>query len=127
MQGMADLTLKKIEEIAPYAGPNAIPGMRFRPAARALGITAWGMNVFEIDPGCEKYPEHDHLKDGQEEVYVVLRGSATLRSGGRDYPLETGAMIRVPPSEKRKISPGPQGATVLALGATPGKAYEPRR
>jgi mannose-6-phosphate isomerase-like protein (cupin superfamily) len=126
MQGMTALTLKKIEEIAPYAGPNAIPGMRFRPAARALGVSAWGMNVFEIDPGCEKYPEHDHQKDGQEEVYVVLRGSATLRSGGRDYLLETGAMIRVPPSEKRKITPGPQGVTVLALGATPGKAYEPR-
>jgi mannose-6-phosphate isomerase-like protein (cupin superfamily) len=127
MSGMADLTLKKIEEIVPYAGPNTIPGIRFRPAALALGVTAWGMNVIEIDPGCEKYPEHDHLKDGQEEVYVVLRGSATLHSGGRDHLLETGAMIRVPPSERRKITPGPQGATVLALGATPGKAYEPRR
>jgi mannose-6-phosphate isomerase-like protein (cupin superfamily) len=85
------------------------------------------MNVLEIDPGCDRYPEHDHLKDGQEEVYVVLRGSATLHSGGRDYPLEAGAMICVPPSERRKINPGPQGVTVLALGATPGKAYEPRR
>jgi mannose-6-phosphate isomerase-like protein (cupin superfamily) len=127
MRDMADLTLMKIEEIAPYAGPNAIPGMRFRPAARALGVTAWGMNVLEIDPGCEKYPEHDHLKDGQEEVYVVLRGSATLRCGGRDQPLETGAMVRVPPSERRKITPGPQGVTVLALGGTPGHAYPPRR
>jgi mannose-6-phosphate isomerase-like protein (cupin superfamily) len=124
---MSNLTMMKIEEIAAYGGPNAIPGIRFRPAAGALGVTAWGMNVLEIDPGCEKYPEHDHQKDGQEEVYVVLRGSATLRSGERDYPLETGAMIRVPPSEKRKITPGPRGVTVLALGATPGKAYEPRR
>ena len=124
---MTDLTLKKIEEIVPYAGPNAIPGIRFRPAAHALGVSAWGMNVIEIDPDCEKYPEHDHLKDGQEEVYVVLRGSATLHSGGREHLLETGAMIRVPPSERRKITPGTQGATILALGATPGKAYEPRR
>ena len=124
---MADITLKKIEEIAPYAGPHAIPGMRFRPAARALGVTAWGMNVFDIDPGCALYPEHDHQKDGQEEVYVLLKGSATLQSGGREFKLEPGTLIRVPPSEKRKIVPGPQGATVLALGATPGKAYEPRK
>jgi mannose-6-phosphate isomerase-like protein (cupin superfamily) len=85
------------------------------------------MNVIEIDSDCEMYPEHDHLGDGQEEVYVVLRGTATLRSGGRDHLLEPGTMVRVPPSERRKIMPGPQGVTVLALGATPGKAYEPRR
>jgi hypothetical protein len=75
-----DLKVQSIDEIAPYSGPNSIPGMRFRPAARALGVTAWGMNVIEIDAGCEKYPEHDHQKDGQEEVYVVLRGSATLHT-----------------------------------------------
>jgi mannose-6-phosphate isomerase-like protein (cupin superfamily) len=114
------------------AGENPDPGRNrqwFQPG-RSIGatqVTAWGMNVIEIDSGCATYPEHDHLKDGQEEVYLVLRGSATLRSCGRDYLLETGAMIRVPPSERRKITPGPQCATVLALGATPGKAYEPRR
>jgi hypothetical protein len=37
---------------------------------------------------------HDHRVDGQEEVYVVLRDGVTLRSGGRDYPLETGARTR---------------------------------
>jgi hypothetical protein len=57
---MSDLTLKRIEEIAAYSGPDAVPGIRFRPAARALGVTAWGMNVLEVDPGCARYPEHDH-------------------------------------------------------------------
>lgn len=33
----------------------------------------------------------------------------------------------VGPNQKRKIVPGSEGARVLALGATPGKAYEPRR
>lgn len=36
-------------------------------------------------------------------------------------------LVRVGPSQKRKILPGPQGISVLAIGATPGKAYEPRR
>jgi hypothetical protein len=36
-------------------------------------------------------------------------------------------LVRVGPNQKRKILPGPQGAAVLAIGATPGKAYEPKR
>jgi len=123
---MSDVTVRTIEEVAPYDGPHAIPGIRFRAVARALGITAWGMNVFEIDAGITRYPEHDHLKDGQEEVYLALRGSATLHAGEESFALEPGTFVRVGPGQKRKILPGPEGVTVLALGATPGKAYEPR-
>src|SRR5438045_4077105 len=103
---MADVSVKKIEEVDYYKGDKAVPGIRFRPAGRALGVSAWGMNVIEIDPGCEKYPEHDHQKDGQEECYVVLRGSATLRAEGGEQQLEAGAMVRVPPHVKRKFIPG---------------------
>ena len=124
---MSDVESKRIEEIEAYAGPNAIPGIRFRPAARKLGVTAWGMNVIEIASGCSAYPEHDHVKDGQEEVYLCLRGGGTLHAGDADIALEPGTFVRVAPGQKRKILPGSAGITVLALGATPGKAYEPRR
>lgn len=124
---MIDVTVKRLEEVDPYSGPNAIPGIRFRPAGRALGISAWGMSLQELDSGCERYPEHDHVKDGQEEVYVILRGSATLRSEAQEWQLQAGALVRVGPQTKRKFIPGPQGVTLLAIGGTPGKAYEPRR
>ena len=39
---MADVTLKRVDEIEAYAGPRAIPGDPHAPAARALGITAVG-------------------------------------------------------------------------------------
>lgn len=124
---MSDVTSKRIEEIEPYAGPRAIPGIAFRPAARSLGVTAWGMNVIELGPDVAAYPEHDHAKDRQEEVYLVLRGAATLQADGREWPLEPGVLVRVGPDQRRKIVAGREGATVLAIGATPGKAYEPRR
>lgn len=106
-----------------YAGEGAIDGIRFRPAAATLGVTAWGMNVIEIDAGCEAYPEHDHVGDGQEEVYVVLRGSMTLRVDEAEHAAEAGALVRVPPAAKRKIVPGADGVAILAIGATPGRAY----
>ncbi len=124
---MSDVTVKRVDDIPPYAGPNVIPGIKFRPAARALGITAWGMNVLDLDARCTRYYEHDHLKDGQEEVYTVLRGSATLHVGDETWLLEPGVLVRVGPGTRRKIVTGPEPATVLAIGATPGQAYVPRK
>jgi mannose-6-phosphate isomerase-like protein (cupin superfamily) len=123
---MNDVTVKRVDELERYQGPHAIPGMQFLYAARDLGVTAWGMNVLKLEPHCGNYPEHDHTADGQEEVYVLLQGSATLWAGERQWPLEPGSLARVGPKLKRKIVPGPKGATVLAIGATPGKAYGSR-
>ena len=124
---MSEIKALTIEKIPYYQGPNAIPGIRFHMAARELGVTAWGMSVLEIDAGCTGYPEHDHERDGQEEVYVVLRGDGTIQATGDEIPLRTGMLVRVGHSQKRKIVPGPHGITVLAIGATPGKPYEPRQ
>jgi uncharacterized cupin superfamily protein len=123
---MSEIKARTIEEIPYYQGPNAVAGIRFRTAGRELGVTAWGMNVLEIEPGCAGYPEHDHVGDAQEEVYVVLRGDGTLDSAGDKIALTTGMLVRVGPSKKRKFLPGSQGITLLAVGATPGQAYRPR-
>ena len=120
---MTKVTIKRIADCAYYQGPNAISGIKFRSAGRELGVSAWGMNVLEIDAGCTGYPEHDHVKDGQEEVYVVLEGSGTLVTSDGEQMLETGMLIRVGPDAKRKILPGAAGIKVLAIGGTPGKAY----
>jgi quercetin dioxygenase-like cupin family protein len=122
---MNDITVTSLEEIAPYAGPNAIPGIRFRPARQALGVSSWGMNVIELDPRCTGYPEHDHASDGHEEVYVVLRGSIVLHAAGVERRLREGDFVRVAPGTRRKFVTQEQGATLLALGGTPGKPYTP--
>ena len=123
---MSDVQIKRIEEVEPYSGPNALEGIKFRPVGRALGVSAWGMNVIEIAPGTMVYPEHDHSGDGQEEVFLVVRGSATLRTGEEERILEEGSLVRLGPEEKRKWIPGESGVVLLGVGATPGKAYEPR-
>jgi uncharacterized cupin superfamily protein len=123
---MTDVKAKHFDEIPHYQGANTVPGIKFHTAGRELGVTAWGMNVLAIDPGCTGYPEHDHARDGQEEVYVVLRGSGTLKAGAEETPVGVGMLVRVGPEQVRKILAGPEGIVVLAIGATPGKAYAPR-
>jgi hypothetical protein len=41
------------------------------------------------------------------------------------YPLDQDHIARVGPAVKRKITAGPDGLRLLALGATPGEAYDP--
>ena len=115
---MADVLVKRFEELESYRG-------QFLYAGRGLGVTAWGMNILKLPPNWADYPHHDHLKDGQEEVYVVLEGSATLEAEGESWQLKPGMLARVGHRQKRKLVPGPEGVTILALGGTPGKVYQP--
>src|SRR5881397_2896040 len=116
---MADVTIKRLEDF------EAVFGGGMRRVRAGLGVTSFGLQVIELPPGFEMYPEHNHLHDEQEEVYTVLQGSVTLRVGGEEHHLEPGVFARVAPSEKRKLVTGDQGVRILAIGAVPGQPYEP--
>ena len=116
---MADYTAKKIGDI------EAIYGGGFKLARADLGVESFGMQILEMPPAYADYPEHDHAETGQEEVYVVLSGSAEIDVEGERVQLDPDTVIRVGPSAKRKITPGDQGVRLLALGGTPGGVYEP--
>jgi mannose-6-phosphate isomerase-like protein (cupin superfamily) len=62
---------------------------------------------------------------GQEEVYVALRGSGTLVVDDEQYPIDSEHIVRVGPGVVRKILASPDGLRLLALGGTPGEAYNP--
>ena len=116
---MADVTIKRIEDF------EAIFGGGLRRARSGLGVRSFGMQVEEFPPDASQYPEHDHSEDGMEEVYTALEGKAFLLVGGEEHVLEPGTFARVGPSETRKIITRDDGARILAIGAVPGKLYEP--
>jgi mannose-6-phosphate isomerase-like protein (cupin superfamily) len=118
---MADVTVKKIEELESYQSEG-----RFNYAGKSLGVTAWGMNLIRMPPNWKDYPDHDEAKSEQEEAYVVLEGAGKLVAGDQTWDLKPGILARVGPGQKRKILPGDQGLVVLALGGVPGKPYKPR-
>lgn len=113
-----DISVKRVEEMESYQGPG-VPKGQFVYAGKALGVTGWAMNLLNLPPNWQDYPDHDHVKNGQEEVYVVLKGSASLQAGGSTWRLEPGVIARVGPAQKRKILPGNEGVTILALGGKP--------
>jgi uncharacterized cupin superfamily protein len=114
---MSDVVVKRVEE---FDSPN---GGGFCRARAGLGVTSFGMQVENFPPHFEHFPEHDHLADGQEEVYTALSGSATLHADGSEHRLEPGVFARVGPGVSRKITTGDEPVRLLAIGATPGRPY----
>ena len=115
---MSSYTVKKIDEMdAAFGG-----GMRL--ARAALGVSSFGMQIEEFPPNFDQYPEHSHDEDGQEEVYVVLRGSAEIEIDGERIALDPDTIVRVGPGVSRRIFAGPEGVRILALGGVPGATYE---
>lgn len=115
---MADYTAKRIDDM------EAIFRGGFKRARAELGVESFGMQVIDMPPNLDGYPEHDHAESGQEEVFVVLRGGGEIEVDGERVPLDRDTIVRVGSSARRKLWPGDEGLRVLALGGVPGKAYE---
>jgi mannose-6-phosphate isomerase-like protein (cupin superfamily) len=93
-------------------------------AGAELGVRSFGMQVLDFPGGFSDYPEHDHAEDGQEEVYVVLRGRADFVIDGEEVTISEGEMLKVDAASTRKLEPGQDGVRVLAIGSTPGATYQ---
>lgn len=120
---MSDATVKRLDEMESFYG-----GMVTRARAE-LGITSWGIQVFDFPPNFDEYPNHHHGEGagdpGQEELYIPLTGSATLHLDGEQHELEPGVWARVGISQPRRIEPGADGLRCIVIGGTPESAFVP--
>jgi hypothetical protein len=76
-----DVTAAAIEEMEP------IHGGLVRRARATLGVSAWGMQVLDLPPGWDGYPEHNHdataFDPDQEEVYIPWLARRRSSQAGR--------------------------------------------
>jgi hypothetical protein len=94
---------------------------RFIPVRESLGISSFGINAITLGEDGTLINEHDEAGSGQEEVYVVLEGTAAFEIDGHTFDAPAGSFVSVRPEARRKAS---GDAIVLALGSTPGQVYE---
>jgi mannose-6-phosphate isomerase-like protein (cupin superfamily) len=100
------------------------PGGAVRFVRRELGVEAFGINWFELPPNFGGRL-HDERESGQEEVNVIVRGSGVYRVEGEEVPVAAGTFLRFDPGTTRVPIAGPDGLTMIAVGARRG-SYEPR-
>ena len=89
-----------------------------------LGLRGFGAQVIDLPPD-GRAPEHDETATGQEELYVVLRGSGAVVAGGERFAVDSERVVAVAPHVTRHLAAGPDGLRVLCVGGAPGCAYAP--
>lgn len=118
MRGYEVAQLDEIDEIDDGREP-------LRPIRHHFGIASFGINSWTgREAGDRIINEHDEADDGNEELYVVIRGRATFELDDERLNAPTGTLVYVRPGVKRTAFAEEPGTTILAAGGVPGKAYE---
>lgn len=127
-QGYVFSTLEELEP-APTLAPGAPNDGRQRfDVRRRFEITSFGVQAFRAPAEVDVVREHNESllgEDGQEELYIVMNGAATFEIDGETFDAPAGSLVQVRPSAQRKATAKDEGTTILVVGGTPGKAYEP--
>ncbi|HEX6699005.1 MAG TPA: cupin domain-containing protein [Solirubrobacteraceae bacterium] len=113
MSGYTVVNLKEVEDQAPKFG--YAPDLESRFARRALKLENSGLSYFRAAPGFRVPFGHHHSE--QEEVYVIVAGSARIKLDDEVVELGPWDAIRVPAQVTRALEGGPEGAEILAFGA----------
>ena len=94
---------------------------------RTLDIGAFGASAsYQAKAGEDVVGEHDELgpgADGQEELYVVVQGSATFTLDGEAIEAPQGTVFFVQPGATRKAVATSDETIVLSVGGRRGEAY----
>jgi uncharacterized cupin superfamily protein len=113
---MADYTvvnLKEVEDQAPKFGLS--PQLEARMARVALGLENSGVSYQRLAPDFRVPFGHKHKN--QEEIYVLVNGSARIKLDDEVVELKPFDAVRVPKDTMRGFEAGPEGAEFIAIGA----------
>ena len=105
--------LREVENQAPKFGMPEELDARF--ARRALEGETLGLSLMKLAPGFRIPFGHKH--EGQEEVYVVVRGSARIKVEDEVVELVEWDAMRFAKNTMRNVEAGPDGVEYLAFGA----------
>jgi mannose-6-phosphate isomerase-like protein (cupin superfamily) len=114
----------RLDAIEPVPGLDPAEAV-WKPIRAYFGITSFGTNAWVATEAGQCIVE-EHSEDGDEELYVVLRGQADFVVAGEHIDAPAGTFVYVRPAAVRTAFAKEPGTAVLAVGATPGETFEPR-
>ena len=114
MAGYTKTNLRSdVENVAPKFGMPSELEAHF--ARSAVGGQTLGLSLMKLAPNFRIPFAHKHA--GQEEVYVVVRGSARVKVEDEVVELGEWDAIRFDKDTMRNMEAGPEGVEYLAFGA----------
>jgi hypothetical protein len=118
---VTDYTVSHLDQIDEISD-GRVP---WRPVRHHLGITSFGVNAF-TGPNVGDLLINEHDEAGEhEELYLVHQGRARFEIDGKEVDAPTGTLVYAKPGVKRTAFAEEPETTLIAIGAEPGKAYEP--
>ena len=116
--GYEILALDDLDQV-PYRGSGEV----LRPLRRRLGFRPFGVNVWSAEAAGDKLiPPHEEAS-GHEELYVVVRGTASFTVGDETFDAPTGTLVHVPAGTFRVAIAAEAGTMVLVAGGKAGEAF----
>jgi quercetin dioxygenase-like cupin family protein len=119
---MANWAVDHLEDIRELHPVGECP---IRPVRHHFGITSFGVNAWTAKAAGERLINEHEEDPGNEELYIVIRGRATFELDGERREAGEGTFVFAAPNVKRTAFAEEAGTTVVAVGGTAGKAYEP--
>ena len=114
MSDYTHINLKEdVEDQAPNFGLS--PNLETRMARVPLGMENSGVSYIRIAPGFRIPFGHKHKQ--QEEVYVVVSGSARIKIEDEIRELKQWDAVRLHRDTVRGFEAGDEGAELIAIGA----------
>jgi hypothetical protein len=113
MAGYTALQLDEVQDQAPNLGlPNQV---ELRMARVPLNCEHCGLSYQRLGPDLRIPVGHNHKR--QEEIYVLVTGSARMKLGDDVVEMEPWTAVRVAPETMRGLEAGPDGAELILVGA----------
>jgi len=97
MSGYSIVRADDVDDV--YAGSD-VPG-EFRPLTRALGGEQLAATLIRVPPHSDFEQGTGHFHDEVEELYLVTRGTLTMRFGDDVRTIAPGTAVRVAPRTPR--------------------------
>ena len=102
----------------PYAGSD-VPG-EFRSLTEALGCSQVALTLIRVPPHSDFEQGTGHRHEQTEEVYLVTRGTLTMRLGDDVHEVGAGTAVRVAPETVRSHrNRGAEPVEVWAISRKP--------
>ena len=105
MSDYSHVNLTEVEDQAPNLGLDP-EQFNLRFGRVALNCEHCGVSYLRLAPGAKA---HGHRHKVQEEIYVLVTGSAEMKVGDDELELQPFHAVRVPPHAMRGIKGGPEG------------------
>jgi mannose-6-phosphate isomerase-like protein (cupin superfamily) len=113
MAGYTHKNLSEVKDAAPGFGFGEMGEVRF--AKDDLDAERTGISHLKLNPGVRMPFAHKH--DKAEEIYVVIAGSGLMKMDDEIVEIVELDAIRISPEIARGFEAGPDGITLLAVGA----------